>query len=126
MLPDHLVQLRHLCAPRPQRLHLGHSHLQGYLLVSCALQSSVSLQELPTQSPSAPVKTAQTRARHLQGFNSRDMFNKSAAVQAVIFFVLLILPGIVYGGVNWHSTSQRTHCVVRARLCCLCTNVCAH
>ncbi|KAK9842066.1 hypothetical protein WJX81_006779 [Elliptochloris bilobata] len=45
------------------------------------------------------------------GFNSRDMFNKSAAVQATIFFVLLILPGIVYGGVNWHTTSQRSHCV---------------
>ena len=51
------------------------------------------------------------------------MFNKSAAIQAIIFFVLLILPGIVYGGVNWHSTSQRTHCVVRAHLCCLCMHV---
>ena len=59
----------------------------------------------------------------MQGFNARDMFNKSAAIQATIFFVLLILPGIVYGGVNWHTTSQRTHCVVRAHLCCLCTIV---
>lgn len=47
-----------------------------------------------------------------QGCNARDMFNKSAVVQALIFFVLLILPGIVYGGVNWHTTSRRTTCVV--------------
>ncbi len=52
----------------------------------------------------------------VQGRNARDAFGMSAVVQAVVFFVLLILPGLVYGGVNWRSTSRRTHCVVRARL----------
>ena len=35
-------------------------------------------------------------------------------VHALIFFVLLILPAILYGGVNWHTTTRRTTCVVRA------------
>jgi len=52
----------------------------------------------------------------VQGRNARDAFGMSAVVQAVVFFVLLILPGLVYGGVNWRSTSRRTHCVVRACL----------
>ena len=40
VLPDHLVQLRHLCAPRAAP-HLGRSPSQGCSLICCALTDSV-------------------------------------------------------------------------------------
>ena len=43
----------------------------------------------------------------LQGLNARDIFRKSAALYALIFFLLLLLPVYIWVGGGWISSGNR-------------------